>query len=325
MGRTTAARASRGHRDPRHGRDRDLARGRAPHPRRARRRPRGRGLPKAGLSFAYVMIMAELERIAISGANAGKQRTYAAFDERVPPSPPRPRDEALAELAARFIASRGPATERDFASWSGFTLGDTRQAFADAADRRGRRAPRVDRRRRHAARARRGIRRRRRRRVGRAPRGETWSTCCRRTTSTSWATRRPARTCSPPDARIPCAPSSRCTRIVIDGVMVGRWAPVVEAKRARVRIVPWRAFTPDEERSLAASVAEVERFLGLPVTVEHEPSPRPEPARRGARHVRLGRSVCSGARVRRSCRIRLTEAELARAERSGDACPARPP
>jgi hypothetical protein len=45
----------------------------------------------------------------------------------------------------------------------------------------------------------------------------------------------------------------------------------VEAKRARVRIVPWRGFTPAEERSLAASVAEVERFLGLPVTVEVEP------------------------------------------------------
>ena len=103
------------------------------------------GVPKAGLSFAYVMIMAELERIAISGANAGKQRTYAAFDERVPPSPPRPRDEALAELAARFIASRGPATERDFASWSGFTLGDARTAFADAADPAGRGGGRIDR------------------------------------------------------------------------------------------------------------------------------------------------------------------------------------
>ena len=43
-------------------------------------------MPKAGLGFTYVMMLAELERIAISGANAGKQRTYAAFDERVPPS-----------------------------------------------------------------------------------------------------------------------------------------------------------------------------------------------------------------------------------------------
>ena len=95
------------------------------------------GMPKAGLGFVYVMLHAELERIAISGTNVGKQRTYAAFDQRVPPSPPKPRDEALAELAARYLASRGPATDRDFAAWSGFTLGDTRRAFADAADRSG--------------------------------------------------------------------------------------------------------------------------------------------------------------------------------------------
>ena len=102
------------------------------------------GMPKAGLGFTYVMLHAELERVAISGANAGKQRTYAAFDERVPAAPPRPRDEALAELAARYLAARGPATDRDFAAWSGFTLGDTRQAFADAADRAGARGGRIE-------------------------------------------------------------------------------------------------------------------------------------------------------------------------------------
>ena len=228
------------------------------------------GLPKAGLSFTYVMIMAELERIAISGANAGKQRTYAAFDERVPPSPPRPRDEALAELAGRFIASRGPASERDFASWSGFTLGDTRQAFADAADRAG---------------------------GGRLEWIEVDGTPHVMDAASVAAVGglvpdaaghdvvdllqaydeyimgyAPPRSYLLPAGRSdPVRPEFPLHAIVIDGVMVGRWAPVVEAKRARVRIVPWRAFTPGEERSLAASVAEVERFLGLPVTVEVEP------------------------------------------------------
>jgi hypothetical protein len=62
---------------------------------------------------------------------------------------------------------------------------------------------------------------------------------------------------------------------MVDGVMCGRWAPVVEARRARVRIVPWRTFSTAEERALAASVAEVEGFLGVPVTVEVEPSAAP--------------------------------------------------
>ena len=68
------------------------------------------GLPPTGLGMVYVLMLAELERVAISGVTVGKQRTYAAFDERVPPSPPRPRQEALAELAARYLGSRGPAS-----------------------------------------------------------------------------------------------------------------------------------------------------------------------------------------------------------------------
>jgi hypothetical protein len=73
----------------------------------------------------------------------------------------------------------------------------------------------------------------------------------------------------------PVHPEFPLHALVIDGTMAGRWAPVVEAKRARVRIVPWREFSRAEERALAASVAEVERFLGLPVTVEREPIPSP--------------------------------------------------
>ena len=58
--------------------------------------------------------------------------------------------------------------------------------------------------------------------------------------------------------------------LMIDGVMSGRWAPVVEAKRVRVRVVPWRRFTAREERGLEASVADLETFFGLPAAVERE-------------------------------------------------------
>ena len=77
----------------------------------------------------------------------------------------------------------------------------------------------------------------------------------------------------PPGRRDPVRPEFPLHALAIDGVMAGRWAPVVDAKRARVRIVPWREFTRAEERALAASVAAVERFLGLPVAVEREPIP----------------------------------------------------
>jgi hypothetical protein len=65
--------------------------------------------------------------------------------------------------------------------------------------------------------------------------------------------------------------------LLVDGVMAGRWAPVVQAKRATARIVPWRAFTAPEARALAASVADLERFLGVPVTMSVEPQPAAAP------------------------------------------------
>jgi hypothetical protein len=223
------------------------------------------GMPLAGLGFTYLLMLAELERVAISGANAGKQRTYAAFDERVPASPPKPRDEALAELAARYLAARGPATDRDFAAWSGFTLGDTRRAFADAADRGDGRISTID--------------------VDDTPYWVDVSTAAdpeagERDTDVvdllqaydeyimGYAA--PRTYLQPPGRKDPVIPEFPLHALTIDGVMCGRWAPVVQAMRATVRIVPWRTFSQTEERSLAASVAEVERFLGVPVTVEPE-------------------------------------------------------
>jgi DNA glycosylase AlkZ-like len=226
------------------------------------------GLPLVALAFGYMLMLAELERVAISGANVGKQRTYAAFDERVPPSEPRPREEALAELAARFVASRGPVTERDFAAWSGFTLGDARRAFADAADRSGDgRLERID-------------------VEGVAHVVDVASVASAEERSGAENNDRnvvdllqaydeyimgyavPRTYLLPPGRSDPVRPEFPLHSLTVDGVMAGRWAPIVEARSARVRIVPWRAFSPAEERGLAASVSNLEAFLGVPVAVE---------------------------------------------------------
>jgi hypothetical protein len=66
------------------------------------------------------------------GPRQGRQPTFVLLDEWVPPSLPRPRDVALADLAARYFASHGPATLHDFAWWSGLLLPDAR-AGIDAA------------------------------------------------------------------------------------------------------------------------------------------------------------------------------------------------
>ncbi|MBZ4488485.1 winged helix DNA-binding domain-containing protein [Microbacterium sp. cx-55] len=43
-------------------------------------------------------------------------------------------DDALIELAARYLAGHGPATPADLAWWTKLTLGDARRAFARAAE-----------------------------------------------------------------------------------------------------------------------------------------------------------------------------------------------
>ncbi|MDQ2661714.1 MAG: winged helix DNA-binding domain-containing protein [Actinomycetota bacterium] len=243
------------------------------------------GLPLTGLAVTYVLMLAELERVAISGANVGKQRTYAAFDDRVPASSQRPRAEALAELAGRYISSRGPVTDRDFSTWSGFTLGDTRKAFDAVVDASDGRVQVVD--------------------VDGVPHWhdtEVTDAAAARGAlgSVEGATqRRDAEMMDAAAARGPvvdllqaydeyimgyAAPRAYLLpagldgvhaefplhALMVDGVMAGRWAPVVAGKRATLRVVPWRVFSPAEERALAASAAEVERFLGVPVAIERE-------------------------------------------------------
>lgn len=58
-----------------------------------------------------------------------KQDTFVLLDEWIPESRELNGDEALVELAARYIKSRGPATEYDFAWWAGLTVTTARKAL----------------------------------------------------------------------------------------------------------------------------------------------------------------------------------------------------
>ena len=76
-----------------------------------------------------MLIDAELEGLICSGPRKGKQQTYALLEERVAPSRPRERDEALAELARRYVEGHGPAQVADLAWWSGLTKADARKGL----------------------------------------------------------------------------------------------------------------------------------------------------------------------------------------------------
>src|SRR5688500_8781538 len=83
-----------------------------------------------GVRLSCLMMKAELEGIICSGARRGKQFTYALLDERVAPAKSITKKEALEELAVRYFTSRGPATVKDFATWSGLSVTEAKEGVA---------------------------------------------------------------------------------------------------------------------------------------------------------------------------------------------------
>ena len=85
---------------------------------------------RSGQRLPWVILHCELEAIICSGGLTGKQHTYALVDERVPNDKSFHRDQALAELARRYLTGHGPATVQDLRWWSSLTVADIRQALA---------------------------------------------------------------------------------------------------------------------------------------------------------------------------------------------------
>ena len=83
----------------------------------------------SGQRLAHLVMRAELDAIVCSGVRRGNQFTYALLDERVPPAELIERDDALLRLARRYFSTRGPATARDFAWWSGLAMSDVKRAL----------------------------------------------------------------------------------------------------------------------------------------------------------------------------------------------------
>lgn len=82
-----------------------------------------------GNRLACLLMHAELDGLIASGAPRGKQHTYALLEERAPRAAKLGRDEALAELARRYVSGHGPAQARDLAWWSGLTVADAKRGL----------------------------------------------------------------------------------------------------------------------------------------------------------------------------------------------------
>lgn len=89
-------------------------------------RLRRSGIDADNQRLGHLLMHAELDGVVCSGGLRGRQLTYALLDERAPATRAVDPDAALGELATRYFASHGPAQLRDFAWWSGLTIGQAR-------------------------------------------------------------------------------------------------------------------------------------------------------------------------------------------------------
>ena len=74
----------------------------------------------------HLIGLAVARGVGCFGPLEGGRPLVVAASEWLPATVPVPRAAGLAELARRYIGAFGPATDRDFAKWSGLPLGDVR-------------------------------------------------------------------------------------------------------------------------------------------------------------------------------------------------------
>jgi hypothetical protein len=74
----------------------------------------------------HLMMLLVVEGSACIGPEVGRESALVATRDWIGQAKLREREESLAELARRYLGAFAPASERDFASWSGLPLGDCR-------------------------------------------------------------------------------------------------------------------------------------------------------------------------------------------------------
>jgi hypothetical protein len=89
----------------------------------------------AGQRGIHILWRLAQEALICFGPREGKQHTFVLLDKWTPSSRTLAREEALAELSARYFTSHGPATVQDFVWWSGLTTADARLGIALAGAR----------------------------------------------------------------------------------------------------------------------------------------------------------------------------------------------
>jgi hypothetical protein len=99
-----------------------------------RERLERRGVPTAGQAFVHLLLRATIDGTVVRGPVAPAMRpTWVLRADWIGHRPRVDRDRALAELARRYLAGHGPASDRDLARWAGLPLRDARAGLTAVA------------------------------------------------------------------------------------------------------------------------------------------------------------------------------------------------
>jgi hypothetical protein len=104
-----------------------------------RQRLEGGGARTEGQIFIHLMFMAAARGILVRGPMLGKQHAYVLVRDWLGEQRPVDREQAVAELARRYLVGHGPADDRDLARWAGLPLRDARAGLNAIASELGQR------------------------------------------------------------------------------------------------------------------------------------------------------------------------------------------
>ena len=91
------------------------------------------GVPTERQALVHLLMRASLLGLAVRGPMVDGKHAYVLVRDWLGEPKPLDRDAALTELARRYLAGHGPASDRDLARWAGLPLGDARAALKGIA------------------------------------------------------------------------------------------------------------------------------------------------------------------------------------------------
>jgi hypothetical protein len=98
-----------------------------------RDRVKAAGFMAEGRALVHLLFYASYRGLIVRGPVVGRQHLFVRTKDWLGKQPRVDRDKALAELARRYLAGFGPATDADLAYWAGLPLRDARAGLSAIA------------------------------------------------------------------------------------------------------------------------------------------------------------------------------------------------